>query len=176
MGRPQPIDQGPNGSGELTVPSGNPREKYPWGKQIPAPTDTLASPIAWTYRTSIYWSVLATVEKALLALEPINRIVPTTSTRMTASITAYSAMSCPSFSTRILRRPLITLLPPAQVGRTDGIVCLSIPPQGAFSKDGCSGIREAQRSVRRSGWHSPLDCQPFCARRLGLSSDAATRR
>jgi hypothetical protein len=36
---------------------------------------------------------LAVAEKTLFALPPINRIVPTTSTRMTASITAYSAMS-----------------------------------------------------------------------------------
>ncbi len=38
---------------------------------------------------------LAVAEKALFALPPIRRTVPTTSTRMTASITAYSAMSCP---------------------------------------------------------------------------------
>src|SRR6266852_2854968 len=36
---------------------------------------------------------LAADEKTLLAFEPISRIVPTTITRMTASITAYSAMS-----------------------------------------------------------------------------------
>src|SRR6266581_3624847 len=43
----------------------------------------------------VYWRVLETEEKALLALLPTRRIVPTTSTRITASITAYSAMSCP---------------------------------------------------------------------------------
>jgi hypothetical protein len=37
---------------------------------------------------------LAKPENTLFALAPINRIVPTTITRMTASITAYSAMSC----------------------------------------------------------------------------------
>jgi hypothetical protein len=40
-----------------------------------------------------YWTELATDENTLLALEPIRRIVPTTITRITASITAYSAMS-----------------------------------------------------------------------------------
>jgi hypothetical protein len=41
---------------------------------------------------------LATAEKALLALLPISRIVPTTRTRITANITAYSAMSWPRSS------------------------------------------------------------------------------
>jgi hypothetical protein len=36
---------------------------------------------------------LAVAEKALLAFAPINRMVPTTKTRMTANITAYSAIS-----------------------------------------------------------------------------------
>ena len=43
-----------------------------------------------------YWTELATEENTLLALEPISRMVPTTMTKITASITAYSAMSCPS--------------------------------------------------------------------------------
>ena len=43
-----------------------------------------------------YWIELATLENALLAFEPMSLTVPTTSTRMTASITAYSAMSWPS--------------------------------------------------------------------------------
>src|SRR5947199_8397232 len=38
---------------------------------------------------------LATEEKTLFALLPTRRIVPTTITKITASITAYSAMSCP---------------------------------------------------------------------------------
>ena len=37
----------------------------------------------------------ATLENTLLALLPISRMVPTTITRITASMTAYSAMSCP---------------------------------------------------------------------------------
>lgn len=39
---------------------------------------------------------LATFENTLFALEPIKRMVPTTITRMTANMTAYSAISCPS--------------------------------------------------------------------------------
>src|SRR5438128_610950 len=42
--------------------------------------------------------VLATEEKALLAFEPTRRMVPTTKTKITASITAYSAMSWPPSS------------------------------------------------------------------------------
>ena len=42
--------------------------------------------------------LLATAENTLLALEPTRRIVPTTITRITANITAYSAMSWPSSS------------------------------------------------------------------------------
>ena len=40
-----------------------------------------------------YWMELATDENTLLAFDPINRMVPTTITRMTANITAYSATS-----------------------------------------------------------------------------------
>ena len=51
-------------------------------------------------RCNAYWIALATLEKALLAFDPTSRIVPTTRTRITASMTAYSAMSCPSSSTQ----------------------------------------------------------------------------
>ena len=44
-------------------------------------------------KSCLYCTELATCEKTVLAFEPINRIVPTTITRITASITAYSAMS-----------------------------------------------------------------------------------
>src|SRR5580704_15292702 len=44
-----------------------------------------------------YWAIwLATDENTLFALPPIRRTVPITITSITASITAYSAMSCPS--------------------------------------------------------------------------------
>jgi len=40
-----------------------------------------------------YWIELAACENTVFVLEPISLIVPTTITKMTASITAYSAMS-----------------------------------------------------------------------------------
>ena len=43
--------------------------------------------------SKIYWIVLATEENTLLAPDPIIRMVPTTTARMTASMTAYSATS-----------------------------------------------------------------------------------
>ena len=67
----------------------------------------LRSPFTFLNRASArpsgYCMELATLEKALLALDPISRIVPTTRTRITASITAYSAISCPESSDQILR-------------------------------------------------------------------------
>jgi len=60
----------------------------------------------YSFRRS-YWPIeLATEENTLFELPPINRMVPTTSTRMTASITAYSAMSWPSSSDHNLRKVL----------------------------------------------------------------------
>ena len=40
--------------------------------------------------------MLAAFENTVFALVPMSRIVPTTRTRMTASMTAYSAMAWPS--------------------------------------------------------------------------------
>src|SRR5919108_2278795 len=58
-----------------------------------------------------YWIVLATEEKALLALLPTKRMVPTTRTKITANITAYSAMSWPALSFHSFRgRSSMTLL------------------------------------------------------------------
>jgi hypothetical protein len=48
-----------------------------------------------------YCNELAAAKKALSAEEPTSRIVPTTSTRITASMTAHSAMSCPASSFQI---------------------------------------------------------------------------
>src|SRR5690349_11045440 len=53
---------------------------------------------------------LATFENTLLALVPINRMVPTTITRMTANITAYSAMSWPSSSDQMRRSSSVITL------------------------------------------------------------------
>src|SRR5579859_3838947 len=61
---------------------------------------------------SSHWIELATFEKPLLAFEPMRRIVPTTSTRITASMTAYSAMSWPSFSCQSLRKRGSIFAPP----------------------------------------------------------------
>jgi len=43
-----------------------------------------------------YSTLLATLENILFAFPPIKRIVPMTMMRITASMTAYSAMSWPS--------------------------------------------------------------------------------
>src|SRR5215469_8959898 len=53
---------------------------------------------------------LAAEENTTLALLPIIRIVPTTITRMTASMTAYSAISCPWSSDQRRRRRGRTIL------------------------------------------------------------------
>jgi len=44
---------------------------------------------------------LAALEKTVLAFEPMRRMVPITTTKITASITAYSAMSYPLSSAKI---------------------------------------------------------------------------
>src|SRR5580692_11661774 len=54
---------------------------------------------------------LDTAENTLFALPPIKRIVPTTITRITASITAYSAMSWPCSSDHSLLSSLVMLSP-----------------------------------------------------------------
>ncbi|SPF49732.1 hypothetical protein SBA1_940011 [Candidatus Sulfotelmatobacter kueseliae] len=63
---------------------------------------------------TVYWIALATLENALLAFDPIKRTVPTTRTRMTASITAYSAMSCPASSRQSLWISLDIYSPPSR--------------------------------------------------------------
>ncbi len=45
------------------------------------------------FRGNCYCTLLATLEKTLFAFPPTKRTVPITRTRITASITAYSAMS-----------------------------------------------------------------------------------
>ncbi len=55
---------------------------------------------------------LAVAENTLFALPPINRIVPTTKTKMTASITAYSAISWPSSCNQSLRNKFVMIAPP----------------------------------------------------------------
>src|SRR5205807_4675268 len=60
------------------------------GNTIPSPFRAM-----FPKKQAVYCTELATEEKTLFALLPTRRIVPTTITRITASITAYSAMSCP---------------------------------------------------------------------------------
>jgi hypothetical protein len=55
-------------------------------------------------RESHYWIELATLENTVFALLPTKRIVPTAITRITASMTAYSAMSWPSSASHSLPR------------------------------------------------------------------------
>jgi hypothetical protein len=50
--------------------------------------------------------LLATLENVLLALVPISRIVPTTNNRITANMTAYSAISWPCSSIQSLWKKL----------------------------------------------------------------------
>jgi hypothetical protein len=59
----------------------------------PERTPTERRPYADIARNVRYLIELATEENTLLELEPMSRMVPTTITRMTASITAYSAIS-----------------------------------------------------------------------------------
>jgi len=54
-----------------------------------------------------YCIELAAAEKAVLEFDPMSRTVPTTRTRITARITAYSAMSWPSSSVQRCRRSII---------------------------------------------------------------------
>jgi len=56
-----------------------------------------------------YWIELAALEKTVFAFEPMSLIVPTTSTKITASITAYSAISWPSSSDHNLQRRCVTV-------------------------------------------------------------------
>jgi hypothetical protein len=96
------------------------RERKAWSKSCHK--KAILSPVAPTDLRSLdyplfrpqnpaYCKELATLEKALFAFDPINRTVPTTRTRITANITAYSAMSCPDSSDHSLRISLdITLL------------------------------------------------------------------
>ena len=56
-----------------------------------------------------YWIALPTCENTVLAFVPIKRTVPITITRITASMTAYSAMSWPCSSFHTLFRKFLTV-------------------------------------------------------------------
>jgi hypothetical protein len=81
--------------GQLVTGDDTPlREPRPGG---PCKQCTSAQPIISSVTLAMLQPMeLATCEKTVFALEPIIRSVPTTISRITATITAYSAMSCPS--------------------------------------------------------------------------------
>jgi hypothetical protein len=67
-----------------------------------------ATLLQYVYSVAVYCPIeLATLENTLLAFDPTSRRVPTTITRMTASITAYSAMSCASSCDHNWRNKLV---------------------------------------------------------------------
>lgn len=77
--------------------------------------------------------VLPTLENTLPALEPIKRTVPTTMTRMTASIMEYSAMSCPSWFAQSLLRTQFIVLALNQAAPDTAVERTKLIPQGSFS-------------------------------------------
>jgi hypothetical protein len=66
-------------------------EEQPMQRDV-ARADAGVTILMW-WDEGCYWIALPTLENTELALVPINRTVPTTMTKITASITAYSAMS-----------------------------------------------------------------------------------
>src|SRR6202047_843428 len=93
---------------------------------------------------------LATLENTLLAFPPMRRTVPITNTRMTASMTAYSAMSCPCSSLLRLRR-YSTIDPPGGSGvannaDSDGD-CQTQPELISFTR---AGTRRSGENLSRT--------------------------
>src|SRR5581483_6288940 len=79
-----------------------------------------------------YCTELATLEKTLFAFDPMSRIVPTTITRITANITAYSAISCPSCSDHSLQSTSFISIPPCHrrvaPAYCYATLCVPMPP------------------------------------------------
>src|SRR6266700_3798350 len=99
----------------------------------------------------VYCTELATEEKTLFALLPTRRIVPTTITRITASITAYSAMSCPCSSCH----------------RFSSRLRMEESPGRSLNLDGADHIVEQRTcDVGATSWVE-TDCPPW---NVGLSS------
>ncbi len=73
-----------------------------------------------------YCRELATEEKMLLALNPMSRTVPTTITRMTAGMTAYSAMSWPLSSVPSPQKWSLMSHPPHRIRRIDRVSRLTL--------------------------------------------------
>lgn len=95
----QVCDGSPPRSNKPTDPVFSPAADVGRSKNLTTTTHQAAFPKRTNDTLSGHWTELATCEKTVFALEPIRRTVPTTITRMTANMTAYSAMSCP-FSSR----------------------------------------------------------------------------
>ena len=103
-----------------------------------------------------YWIELATLENALLAFDPIKRTVPTTKTRITASITAYSAISCPASSRQSLCISLYICSPPGRC---------QFPQEGRIVTRGCRHHARAQRPLSNGVFGVPRkvndgECSP----------------
>src|SRR5271156_271448 len=77
-----------------------------------------------------YWMVLPTCENTLLAFEPMSRTVPTTITRITASITAYSAISWPLSSSTNARQTAFVIF------ATGSLISLSVSPVNPSCQSG----------------------------------------
>src|SRR4249919_3853232 len=78
--------------------AGQPKHNRTAELSFPPREPTNHPPATQPFRKHYCEIELATEEKTLFALAPMRRIVPTTMTRITASMTAYSAISCPSSS------------------------------------------------------------------------------
>src|SRR2546430_9916665 len=74
---------------------------------------------------------LAAEENTVFAFDPIRRIVPTTITKITANITAYSAMSWPLSSVQNLEIRSVMEVPPYEFSCTAGALTLGGEPDQA---------------------------------------------
>src|SRR5581483_2800595 len=102
--------------------------------------------------------VLATFEKTVLAFVPISRIVPTTITRITASITAYSAMSCPS--SFFHRLSMIGFMDPPEL-RTGASSSLYVESSRKL-EEYCNNSASRANGDGTLGWESCYDGSELC--------------
>src|ERR1700741_3040167 len=100
---------------------------------------------------------LAACEKTVLALEQTSRIVPTTRTRITASMTAYSAMSWPLSSTQNLTRSVDTVTSFSNQGCADGVAQRLIKGSGKHSS--APRIVQSSKLMRSPACHSGHKCR-----------------
>src|SRR5438445_9872747 len=98
-----------------------------------------------------YCTALATDENTLLAFEPTNRIVPMTTTRITANITAYSAMSWAWSSSHAFQRMLIMFH-----------LLSGTRERLARYQEGWGTADKSEWIIERSGWPSPQMHRRLC--------------